>query len=87
MAEKGWYLVKSSDKAKVLNVISSDSQRAVEVLFERVLNNRVIYQLTWDELCKLFGGVIPAGQKPYDLAHGNFMIPKGAKSDIVLWPI
>lgn len=87
MAAKGWFSVRTTEKSLVCYLVSADNETDVRNIANSLSGKPTIKQLTWHGLKELTGCIIPIGQQPQSLAHGNFMIRKMAKPDIVLWPL
>lgn len=74
---QNWYRASVSKGAKVAYIVTGDSVGKVREKLGLLGDKFMISALTWSQLSKLTGCVIPEKYKTDDFAHGNLLFRSG----------
>lgn len=84
MGERFWFAGRLSEVTKTVYLFDAPSQRFAMDLMLTLCNDPVIEQLTWIQLEKITGCVIPVLKCPTDFASGHVIIHRKERMDLVL---
>lgn len=87
MSETGlryWFLIDHKDNREDITIVPAANVYEVVDRYEGAIGEAEIVRLTWSQLSKLTGCIIPSICKPLDWATGGFMFHRDGNM-ITIW--